>query len=171
MLTPAGEAFVEAASLGLADAHGHFNGRRAHLLHAVAGDGGVGVDGGGDNAAHAGGNERIGAGRGAAGVVAGLEGHVGCAAGQAVAGVLRSHTQRDHFRVVDQVIFVPAFACYLACAVEDDAAHGRVGRGDGDAAARQLEGAMHPVTVLIWGGHAAERFSHILLEHQIDLLH
>ena len=47
---------------------------------AVAGDGGVGVDGGGDDAAEAGGDEGLGAGRGAAGVVAGLEGDVGGAA-------------------------------------------------------------------------------------------
>ena len=49
---------------------------------ALAGDGGVGVNGGGDDAADAGGDEGLGAGRGAAGVVAGLEGDVGCAAAE-----------------------------------------------------------------------------------------
>ena len=44
---------------------------------------------------------------------------------------------------------MPALADDLAGAVENDAADGGVGRGDADAAARQLEGAPHPVGVLV----------------------
>jgi hypothetical protein len=47
----------------------------------------------------------------------------------------------DDFGVVEQVVLVPALAGDLAGAVENDAADGGVGRGDADAAARQLEGA------------------------------
>ena len=56
-------------------------------LEAVAGDGGVGVDGGGDDSTDACGDEGLGAGRGAAGVVAGLEGDVGGAAFEGDAGL------------------------------------------------------------------------------------
>jgi hypothetical protein len=55
--------------------------------------------------------------------------------------------------VVYKVVFVPAFAGYLAGFVENDASDGGVGRGEGDAAAGQLEGSLHPVTVLIGGLH------------------
>ncbi len=82
-------------------------------------------------------------------MVAGLEVDVGRAAAETVAGVLLGDFEGDDFSVVDEVVFVPAFAGYLAGAVEDDAADGGVGRGDGDAAAGQLEGSLHPVTVLI----------------------
>ena len=52
VLAPAGEAFVEAACFGFADAYDGFNAGGAQRFHAVAGDGGVGVDGGGYNAAN-----------------------------------------------------------------------------------------------------------------------
>jgi hypothetical protein len=51
VLAPAGEAFVEAAGFGLAGAERDFECPRRAALKAVAGDGGVGVDGGGDDAA------------------------------------------------------------------------------------------------------------------------
>ena len=89
VLDPAGEALVEAAGFGLADADGDFDARGAQCLEAVAGDGRVGVDGGGDDAAEAGLDERVGAGRRAAGDVAGLEGDVGRAAANAIACMLR----------------------------------------------------------------------------------
>ena len=54
---------------------------------------------------------------------------------EAVAGVLFCFVEGDDFGVVEQVVFVPAFADDLAGAVEDDAADGGVGRAYADAAA------------------------------------
>ena len=94
-------------------------------------------------------DERIGAGRRAAGDVAGLEGDVGRAALNAIGCVLLRLFEGDDFRVVEQVVLVPALADHLSGAVENHAAHSGVGRGDADAAARELNGALHPVSVLI----------------------
>jgi hypothetical protein len=52
MLAPAGEAFVETARFGFTDAYDGFNAGGTEGLHAVARDGGVGVDGGGYYAAN-----------------------------------------------------------------------------------------------------------------------
>ena len=79
-------------------------------------------------------------------MIAGFEGDVGGAAAQAV---IVSHPFRkiggmdgapsifecDDFGMVAEIVLVPAFADDLASAVEDDAAHGGVGRGYADAAA------------------------------------
>ncbi len=65
------------------------------------------------------------------------------------AGRLLRGIEGDDFGVVDEVVFVPAFACDLAGAVEDDAADGGVGRGEGDAAAGELEGALHVLGIVI----------------------
>ena len=86
-------------------------------------------------------DERIGAGRRAAGDAAGLERDVGRAAVDAVARVLAGLAEGDDFGVVEEIVLVPALADDLAGAVENDAADGGVGRGDADAAARELEGA------------------------------
>jgi hypothetical protein len=134
VLAPAGEGLVEAAGFCLADTDGGLDSGGAEGFHAVAGDGGVGVDGGGDDTAEAGGDEGLGAGWGAAGVVAGLEGDVGGAAFDRVAGLLRIFEGGD-FGVVDEVVLVPAFAGELAGVVEEDAADGGIGRGESDAAA------------------------------------
>jgi hypothetical protein len=56
--------------------------------------------------------------------------------------------ESDDLGVVEEIVLVPALANDLAGAVENDAADGGVGRGDADAAARKLEGALHPVEVL-----------------------
>jgi hypothetical protein len=50
MLAPAGEAFVEAAGFGFTDSENDFDSGGAEAVEAVAGDSGVGVDGGGDDA-------------------------------------------------------------------------------------------------------------------------
>jgi hypothetical protein len=97
----------------------------------VAGYGGIGIDGGGDDADHAGGDKGLGAGRGAAGVVAGLERDVGCPAFGARACLAKG----NDFGVVEEVVFVPAFTGKLSVAVEHNAAHGGIGRGKGDASA------------------------------------
>src|ERR1035438_8401918 len=68
-------------------------------------------------------------------------------------GMLCGYFERDDFGVVHQVVLMPTLARDLACAIEDHVAHGGGGRGDGDAPARQLEGALHPVTVLIGCAH------------------
>ena len=149
MLAPAGEALVEAAGFGFADANDGFNAGGAQSLNTVASYGGVGIDGGGDYAANSCGDKGLGAGRGAAGVIAWLERYIGCAAAEAVAGVLLGDFEGDDFSVVDEIVFVPAFAGYLAGVVENDAADGWIGRGEGDASAGQFEGAVHPVAVLV----------------------
>jgi hypothetical protein len=82
-------------------------------------------------------------------VVAGLEIDVGCAAAEAVAGVLLGDFEGDYFSVVDEVVFVPTLTGYLTGFVENYAADSGVRRGEGDAAAGQLEGSLHPVTVLV----------------------
>jgi len=71
-------------------------------------------------------------------VVAGLEGDVGGAAFKSFACMLLGDFEGYYFGVIDEVVFVPAFAGNLAGAVEDDAADGGVGRGDGDAPAGQF---------------------------------
>ena len=68
---------------------------------------------------------------------------------QPFAGVLLGNFEGDNFGVVQQVVLVPALAGHLPGAVQNHAAHGGVGRADGDAAPRQLQGALHPVTVLV----------------------
>ena len=154
VLDPFGEAFVEAAGFGFADAEGGFDAGGAQCFHAVAGDVGVGVGGGGDYAGDSGGDEGLGAGAGAAGVVAGLESDVGGAAAEAVFFVVLCGVfEGGDFGVVEEVVFVPAFADEFAGAVEDDAAYSGVGRGEADAAAGQFEGALHPVGVVSGGGH------------------
>ena len=102
VLDPASEAFVEAAGFGFADADGDLDARGAQCFHAVAGDGGVGVDGGGDDAGESGGDERFSAGRRAAGVIAGFERDVGGAAVEAIARVLFGFVERDDFGVVER---------------------------------------------------------------------
>ena len=71
-------------------------------VRAVSGHGGIGIDGGGHNAAQSSSDQRLRTGPGAAGVVAGLQGHIGRAAAQAFSGVLRSHFQRHHLGVIQQ---------------------------------------------------------------------
>jgi len=151
VLDPAGEAFVEAAGFSLAGANGNFDASRTESGKALAGNGGVGIDGGCDYAAETSFDERIGARRSAAGDRAGLEGDVGGAAVDAVACVSRGLAEGDDFGMVEKVVLVPALANDLTGAVENDAADGRVGRGDADAAARKLEGAAHPVEVEVGG--------------------
>ncbi len=155
VLAPTGEGFVEAAGFFFAGANRGFDAGGLQGLEAVAGDGGVGVDGGGNDATDAGGDEGLGAGRGAAGVVAGLEGYVSGAAVDGFSGLLRGFEGGD-FGVVEEVVLVPAFASELAGAVEEDAAYGGIGRGEGDAAASEIKGAMHPVGVL--AGHSSPGF-------------
>ncbi len=118
----------------LADSDFCLKAGRTQCFHAVAGDVGVGIDGGGDHARQARGDEGLSAGAGAAGVVAGLEGDVGGAAAQTVLfligeGVLPGFVESDDFSVVEQVVLVPALADDLSGAIEDDAADGGIGRG------------------------------------------
>ncbi len=152
MLDPAGEALVDAAGFRLADAENGFDSCRAQGFHAVAGDVGIGVGGGGHHALESRGDERLGAGAGAAGVIAGLKGDVGGAAFEACGGMVLGFFEGDDFGVVEEVVLMPAFADDLPGAIEDDAADSGVGRGDADTAAGELEGALHPVDVLGGGG-------------------
>ena len=149
MLTPARKAFVEAAALGLAGSECHLDTCGTHPLRAVAGNGGIRIDGGGDYAAQASSDECFCAGAGSTGVVAGFQSDVGCAAAETLPGVLRGYFEGDDFGVVEQIVLMPAFAGHLPCAVENHAAHGGVGRAYSDAAASELKRALHPVAVLI----------------------
>ncbi len=102
-------------------------------------------------------DQRVGAGRCAASVIARFERDVSCAAPNSVASAFGGCAQRDDFGVIDEVVFVPSFAGKLAGGVENDAADGGIGRGDSDAFARELKGAPHPIKVpvgnLICAGH------------------
>ena len=60
VLYPAGEALVDAAGFRLADAENGFDPCRAQGFHAVAGDVGIGVGGGGHHALESRGDERLG---------------------------------------------------------------------------------------------------------------
>ena len=84
MLDPLGETFVDAAGFGHADAEGGLDAGGDERTHAVAGDGWVRVGGGGYYAGDACREEGLGAGSGAAGVIAGLEGDVGGGAAETV---------------------------------------------------------------------------------------
>src|SRR3546814_3345675 len=82
---------------------------RAQALETLAVDGLERVAHRRDHARDAGGDERVGAGPGAAGVRARFEGDVGGGALRAVTSLL----QREHFRVRPAMALVPAFAHHL----------------------------------------------------------
>ena len=104
----------------------------------------VGVGERGDDARHACGDERIGAGAGAAGVGAGLERDVGGGAGGAVARLL----ERGDLGVGAPGALVPALAHDLPVAHEH-AADQRVGRDRATPTLRQRERAVEPPLVLL----------------------
>jgi hypothetical protein len=56
MLAPAGKALVESSSFGLSDSNGCLKARRAHTFHPMSGNGGIGVDRGGDDTRKSGSN-------------------------------------------------------------------------------------------------------------------
>ena len=85
-------------------------------------------------------------------MVARLESDVSGAALEGVSGLL-GILQGGDFGVVAEIVLVPAFAGELIVFIEEDAADGGVGRGEGDAAAGEIKGAVHPVEVLIGSGH------------------
>jgi len=65
----------------------------------------------------------------------------------------RSVFKGGDFGVVEEVVFVPAFADEFAIAVDNDATDGGVGRCEADAPTSQVEGTAHPVGVLGTSGH------------------
>ncbi len=144
-LDPAGEAFVEAAGFLLADAEDGFDARGTQRFEALAGDCGIGVEGSGDDASYSGGDERLCAGSGAAGEIAGLEGDVGCASRSARSGF----AQGNNFGVVAAVVLVPAFAGEMAFAVEHNATDCGIRRSKRDAATGEVEGALHVLKIVI----------------------
>ena len=154
MLAPAGKTLVEAARLGLTNTQRNLNACFAHPVHSVAGDGGVGVDGGGYNVAETRGDQGIGARAGSSRVVAGLQRYIGRAAEKAIAGVLGGYFEGNDFGVFHQVIFVPTLPGYLPGAVQNHTAHGGVWRADCDAAAGQFQCPLHPVPILIQSIHS-----------------
>jgi hypothetical protein len=115
----------------------------------LAADQRVGIDGGDDAAGDFGGDERVGAGAGAAVMAAGLEGDVGGGAfyGVAVRGGL---LEGDDLGVVSGVVKVGAFADDFSF-VYEDAAHLGIGTGEADGLAGELYGALHEVLVAFVG--------------------
>jgi hypothetical protein len=63
-------------------------------------------------------------------VVAGLQSDVSRAAAQPLARVLSGNLEGGNLGVVQQVVLVPTLAGHLPGAVQNHAAHGRVGRAD-----------------------------------------
>src|SRR6476469_2672847 len=104
MLDPPREAFIEATGFLLTNSQVSPKSRSPQSSHAVARYVGIGIAGGDDDAAEFGIDDRLGAGRRAAGVVAGFERDVGGAALDSIAGVLLRFVQGGDFSVVEQVV-------------------------------------------------------------------
>ena len=152
MLDEVGEGFVDVAGRLLEDAEGDFDVSIAESLDALATDLWVGVLRGNDTTADACGDQRVGAGRGAAVVAAGFEGYVSRSSlsGKTLScGLLES----DDLGVVAIVIKMCAFANDLWCAprggsLGDDAAYLRVWGGQADGLGRELESPSHELFVV-----------------------
>jgi hypothetical protein len=152
VLDEVGEGFVEVAGRLLEDAEGHFDVCVAESLDALATDFWIGVLSGNDTTGDACGDERVGAGWGAAVVAAGFEGYVGRSAlrrATSSCGLLES----DDLGVVAIVIEMCAFADDFWCAtllgcLGDDAAYLRVWGGEADGLGGELESPSHELFVV-----------------------
>jgi len=154
VLYPLGEAFVQPAGFVLANPSFSLNSCGGKRLYASAGDVGIGVGGGRHDTGNACVNKGLCAGAGAARMVAGFQGDVCGGALQVVfICVLSSSFESGYLSMVEEIVFVPAFADEFTIAVEDDAADGGVGGYEAGAATGEVEGAVHPVGVLVRGGH------------------
>ena len=129
---------VDLRGLGPEDADLDVHARGPQPLEATGG-GRPGVVDGDDHPTHPGLDQRHGAGAGAAGVVARLEGDDGRAALRAQAG----GRERRDLGVRPARALVPALADDLAAGVHDHAAHDRVGQRGRAAARGELDRARH----------------------------
>ena len=141
---------VEPLGFFFADAFGDGDACRLQAGNALPGNERVRVAAGDDGTGDARGNQRVGAGRGASLVRAGLKGDVGGGA----ACFLARFSQRVGFGVRFARADVPAFADGFV-AFDEDAADARVRRGGEDAALCQFKRALHPAGILfgVGGGH------------------
>jgi len=149
------EGFVEAAGRLLEGTESDFDVGGAELCDALPADERVGVFGGDDDADDSGGDQRVGAGAGAAMVGAGFEGDVGggTSGREASRGC---HFERDDLGMVAVVVEMRAFADDAVLIVDEDAAYLRVGGGKGGRLSRELESSLHEDFVLRRGQHAFE---------------
>jgi hypothetical protein len=136
----------------LEDAEGDFDVCIAESLDALATDFWIGVLSGNDTTGDARGDQRVGAGRGAAVVAAGFEGYIGRSAlsgKTSSCGLLES----DDLGVIALVIKMCTFADDFWCAARvgslgDDAAYLRVWGGHADGLGGELEGPSHELFVV-----------------------
>ncbi|MNY28266.1 hypothetical protein D3C86_1622270 [compost metagenome] len=142
------EDLVEAPGLVGADAPGHLHPGGRQDGDRLRGRQGVGILDGEDHPRDAGGDQGLGAGAGAAPVVAGLEGHVG---GGAPGAIARRFEGEDLGVRLAQAGVVP-LAHHLAI-LDDHRPHHGVGRGPARALMGQFEGAPHPALVLVGCDH------------------
>ena len=91
---PAGEIFVQVLRLFFSNAADHLNSGAAKFCEALAGNGGIGVAHGGDDALHSGGDDGFCAGAGAAGGAAGFESDVESGAARILSGLFRARRFR-----------------------------------------------------------------------------
>ncbi len=129
-LDPARKSFIQPSRFRLAHPHNRFQPRRAQALHAMPGNVGIGIARCRHHALQSCRDQRLRAWPGASRVVAGLQRHVGSAAAQPVARMLLRLIQRNNFRMIQQVVLVPALADHLPRAIQNHAPHGRVRRAD-----------------------------------------
>ena len=122
------EATIEGGSFSLAHVFADGNAGGAQAGDALSSHKRVGVAAGDDGAGNTGGDERVGAGRGAAMMGAGFEGDVG---GGATGGIARC-AQGVYFGVWFAGILVPAFADGNVV-FDEDAADARIGGGGVEA--------------------------------------
>ena len=127
-----------AASAANSGGHLDLDAGRAQLAEALAGHQRIGVLDGRHHARHAGADQRIGAGRRAALVRAGLQVEVERGAARLLAGL----RQGDDFGVLQPGVGVEAAAHHFAVAHQHRAHHG-IGTGQRRALARQVEGFAH----------------------------
>src|SRR5208283_514931 len=140
---PAGEGFIEFFGFGFEEARVHHNSRGAQTSEAAAARLGIGVLHRGNDAGDSRGDDGFSTGAGAASVIARLECDVEGGAACAVSGLFEG----DDLRVVTPVVLVKALAEDRAI-LRDNATDGRVGAGEADALAREVQRVLHEVNVV-----------------------
>ena len=141
------EAAIEGGGFGLAHVFANGDASGAQAGNALTGHKRVGVAAGNNGAGDTSGDERIGAGRGAAMMRAGFEGDVGSGT---TGGVARC-AQGVCFGVWFASVLVPAFADGNVV-FDEDAADAWVRGGGVETAPREVQRALHPVGIVVHGG-------------------
>ena len=128
---PAGESFIEFFRFRFKEAGIHCDARGTQACEASAARLRIGILRRGNNAGDSCGDDRLGTGARAPGVIARLEGDEEGGSTRAFSSLLK----RDDFRVVAPVVLMEALAEDRAI-LHNDAADGGVGAGEADALAR-----------------------------------